>query len=49
MIEYLIVYVLGFFSPYILKFIVFPQFAKTDTWRQIKAYMDKIEEGKKGD
>ena len=47
MIEYLIVYLLGFFSPYILKFVVFPRVAKTEFWAQIKAYMDLHERKKK--
>ena len=43
MIEYFIIYSLGFATPYILKFLVFPWFAKTETWAQIKGYMDMIE------
>jgi len=42
MIAYLIVYFIGFASPYIIKFIIFPQFAKTETWAKIKLYMDKL-------
>ena len=42
MIDYLLVFIIGFLTPYMLKFIVFPLLFRSDWWREIEEHIDTM-------